>query len=214
MSIIDSLYDLRRDYLNGRFDESTAANDPFKQFELWFEQASDSGLIEPNAMTIATSTPNGKPSIRVVLIKKVDKNGFVFFTNYESRKGIEILSNPQASLLFYWDKLERQVRIEGVIEKVTTEESEEYFKTRPYESRLGAWASKQSSLLNSRFSLMRSVVKLMAKYPIEVPLPPFWGGYRLIPDYFEFWQGRKSRLHDRITYSKENGSWTKHRLYP
>jgi pyridoxamine 5'-phosphate oxidase len=214
MSIIDSLFDLRRDYLNGQFDDSTADDNPFRQFELWFEQATASGLIEPNAMTVATSTLSGKPSIRVVLIKKVDKNGFVFFTNYDSRKGQEIQENPQASLLFYWDNLERQVRIEGKIEKVSLEESEEYFKSRPYESRLGAWASKQSTVLKSRFSLMRSVVKLMAKYPGDVPLPPFWGGYRLVPDYFEFWQGRKSRLHDRITYSKQNNKWIKQRLYP
>jgi len=214
MSIIDSLFDLRRDYLNGQFDDKTADDNPFKQFELWFEQATESGLIEPNAMTVATSTLSGKPSIRVVLIKKVDNNGFVFFTNYDSRKGQEIQKNPQASLLFYWDNLERQVRIEGKIEKVSLEESEEYFKSRPYESRLGAWASKQSTVLKSRFSLMRSVVKLMAKYPGDVPLPPFWGGYRLVPEYFEFWQGRKSRLHDRITYSKQHDSWIKQRLYP
>lgn len=214
MSILDSLYSLRRDYKKGKFDENTAHQSPFEQFSIWFEEASNSDIFEPNAMTLATSTPGGKPSARVVLIKKADENGFVFYTNYESRKGDELELNPNASLLFYWDKLERQVRIEGVVEKVSSEESNDYFSSRPYESRLGAWASKQSKKLNSRFTLLRQVALLMAKYPAVVPLPPFWGGYRLKPDYFEFWQGRESRLHDRIIYEFLNGEWRKQRLYP
>jgi pyridoxamine 5'-phosphate oxidase len=148
------------------------------------------------------------------LLKNYDERGFVFFTNYESRKGIELNENPYATLLFFWDKLERQIRIEGSIEKITEEESGDYFQTRDYTARIGAWASEQSKPLSGRFKLMRKVISLMTKYPKEVPLPPFWGGYRLIPDVYEFWQGRQSRLHDRIRYFKDGEIWRKERLYP
>ncbi len=214
MSLLDSISGLRRDYTKGKFDISNAEDSPFKQFEKWFADALNTDLVEPNAMVLSTATKDAKPSSRVVLIKYIDERGIVFYTNYNSRKGLEIGENPYASLLFYWDKLERQVRIEGQLVKISQKESEEYFKTRPYESKLGAWASKQSTTLDSRFTLIRRVVKYMQKFKTDVPLPPFWGGYRLIPNYFEFWQGRESRLHDRIAYKLESGNWHKIRLYP
>lgn len=214
MSIIESLDNLRRDYTMASFNENTALKNPFEQFKLWFDDAVNLPMMEPNAMVLSTVSTEGRPSSRVVLLKRYDENGFIFFTNYESRKGKELEQNPNASLLFYWDRLERQIRIEGVTEKITAEESDDYFQTRPYESRLGAWASKQSQVLPSRFTLIREVVKLLVKYPAKVPLPPFWGGYRLKPDMFEFWQGRPSRLHDRIRYIKDDGLWKVDRLYP
>ncbi len=214
MSLLDSISGLRKDYTKGKFDVSNAEASPFKQFEIWFDEAMNSGLIEPTAMSLSTVSANSKPSSRMVLLKKVDDRGFVFYSNYESRKGRELAHNPNASLLFYWDTLERQVRIEGIVEKLSTKESEEYFKTRPYESKLGAWASKQSEILSTRFTLIKRVVKYMQKFKTDVPLPPFWGGYRLIPDYFEFWQGRESRLHDRIAYKKTAEGWNIVRLYP
>jgi pyridoxamine 5'-phosphate oxidase len=214
MNIIDSLNALRRDYGRQKFDEYTALDNPFEQFSLWFDEAIKAGFLDVNAMTLATADKKGKPSARIVLLKNYNENGFVFFTNYESRKGQELAENPNASLLFFWDKLERQVRIEGRTEKITEEESFEYFKTRDYLSRLGAWASEQSKPLSSRFKLMRKVVGYMSKFSNDVPLPPFWGGYRLIPDVYEFWQGRKSRLHDRIRYFKDGDIWRKERLYP
>ncbi|MCX7879816.1 MAG: pyridoxamine 5'-phosphate oxidase [Ignavibacteria bacterium] len=215
VNLFQTISSLRRDYSRNKFDEKTAKDNPFEQFEIWFEEVLRMDFLEPNAMVLATSTKNGIPSARVVLLKKFDKTGFVFFTNYESQKGREIEENPNAALLFYWDKLERQVRINGIITKTSWEESNEYFQTRPYLSKIGAWASKQSQELKSRFTLIRSVANYIIKYANFVPLPPFWGGYRLVPNYFEFWQGRESRLHDRIAYYlQENGSWRKQRLYP
>jgi pyridoxamine 5'-phosphate oxidase len=214
MSIFESLDNLRKDYTKDSFTEKTALKNPFEQFKLWFDDAVNYPMMEPNAMALSTVNSEGKPSSRIVLLKRYDENGFVFFTNYESRKGKELEKNPYASLLFYWDKLERQIRIEGITEKISIEESEDYFQSRPYESRLGAWASKQSEVLPSRFTLIREVAKLLVKYPAKVPLPPFWGGYRLKPDMFEFWQGRPSRLHDRIRYSYRGGLWVIERLYP
>lgn len=214
MSLINSISNLRRDYSKGKFDITNAAPSPFEQFSIWFDEALNSQMIEPTAMVVSTVSNDKRPSSRVVLLKSYDDTGFVFFTNYESRKGQELYSNNNASILFYWDFFERQIRIEGKIEKVSKEVSEAYFKTRPYESKIGAWASKQSKNLSSRFTLIREVVKLIAKYPKDVPLPEFWGGYKLIPDYFEFWQGRPSRLHDRIAYTKIDTGWNLQRLYP
>ena len=214
MALIKTIAALRREYTSGKFDESTADADPFRQFKIWFKDAKHAEFLDPNAMALSTADKNGRPSSRYVLLKSYDEKGFVFFTNYESRKAGDMEENPYASLLFFWDKLERQIRIEGKVEKISAEESNEYFRTRPYESRLGAWASKQSHTLKSRFTLMREVAKLMAKYPKHVPLPEFWGGYRLIPDSFEFWQGRESRLHDRLVYTKNANEWVIRRLYP
>lgn len=214
MELIDKLSDIRRDYTKESFNEKSADANPFIQFKVWFQDAVDIEMLEPNAFVLSTVSAEGKPSSRVLLLKNVDERGFIFYSNYESRKGQEIDGNPNAAFLFYWDKLERQVRIEGKLEKVTFDESNTYFQTRPYASRLGAWASRQSEVLKNRFTLMRKVAELMVKYKTEVPLPPFWGGYRLIPDYFEFWQGRASRLHDRIAYRKHAEVWEKVRLYP
>ena len=204
----------RRDYKKMSFNEKNAAENPFDQFKIWFSQALESDFLDPNAMVLSTTGKDGRPSSRIVLLKDYDDTGFVFFTNYDSRKGREIAENPYISLLFFWDKLERQIRIEGKLEQISSEDSYSYFKTRPYLSRIGSWASKQSQILSSRFKLMRKVVLLMAKYNKDVPLPTFWGGYKLIPYTFEFWQGRESRLHDRIHYKLVNDKWTINRLYP
>ena len=214
MSLFKSLFDLRRDYGKTAFNEDVAEESPFEQFGIWFEDAVKLDFLDVNAMIVSTASKYGIPSSRVVLLKSWNEIGFVFFTNYESRKGHDLAENPHASILFFWDKLERQIRIDGIIEKISEEESYNYFKTRPYESRLGAWASHQSEVLKSRFTLLREVTKLMTKYPVEVPLPPYWGGYRLIPNVFEFWQGRPSRLHDRIRYRKDQNNWIKDRLSP
>jgi pyridoxamine 5'-phosphate oxidase len=214
-SFINIVQSLRRDYAKGSFSESIAKDNPFEQFKIWFDEVLQNEFLEPNAMVLSTATKEGIPSARVVLLKNIDSRGFVFFSNYESQKGKELAENPNASLLFYWDKLERQVRINGTVEKLTFEESDAYFQTRPYLSKIGSWASKQSQILPSSFTLMREVAKFTFKFPKYVPLPPFWGGYRLIPSYFEFWQGRESRLHDRISYQlQSNGNWIKQRLYP
>ncbi|MEM4260823.1 MAG: pyridoxamine 5'-phosphate oxidase [Candidatus Woesearchaeota archaeon] len=216
MALKADLSQIRNDYKNKSFNENIAKANPLEQFQIWFDEMLQSDFVEPTAMALATSSKNGMPNARMVLLKQFDTKGFVFFTNYQSPKAIEIDENPWGCLLFYWDKLARQVRITGRIEKISKEESEAYFETRPYTSRLGAWASKQSQPLKSRFSLIREVVKMMAKYPTKVPLPPFWGGYRLIPSKYEFWQGRESRLHDRLLYTKETNSdkWIITRLYP
>lgn len=206
--------DLRREYLKNDLTENNLTKDPLDLFRGWFNEAMDAGFLDPNAMTLATADKYGKPSARTVLLKKFDERGFIFYTNYNSRKANEIAENPFASLLFYWDKLERQVRIEGRLEKMSYEESDEYFQTRDYVSKLGAIASHQSRPLSSRFSLMRDVAKLMIKYPVKVPLPEYWGGYRLKHEKIEFWQGRKSRLHDRFLYTREKNGWKTERLYP
>lgn len=214
-SLSHILFQLRRDYGKNAFNEQIAKDDPFEQFESWFNEVLAAGFLEPNAMVLATSSKDGIPSARMVLLKKFDKEGFIFYTNYNSPKARDIAENPYASLLFYWDKLERQVRINGEIKKISLPESDEYFQTRPYFSKIGAWASRQSQHLKSRFSLLREVIHYSLKFPSYVPLPPHWGGFKLFPNYFEFWQGRESRLHDRISYSKEqDGSWRKKRLYP
>jgi pyridoxamine 5'-phosphate oxidase len=215
MSIFDDFAQLRRDYGNQEFSERTALANPFRQFAAWFAEALACGMLEPNAMALSTTGKDCKPTSRIVLLKKFDESGFVFFTNFESEKGSQLGENQYASLLFYWDRLGKQVRINGVCSKISAVESDEYFQTRPYTSRLGAWASQQSRPLKSRFTLIRQVVQYMLKYPKNVPLPPFWGGYRIVPDYFEFWLGRESRLHDRISYTlTAAGNCIKQRLYP
>ena len=205
---------LKHTYIK-KLSESSVNKDPFKQFRLWFDDASKSEFIDYTAMSLATASKDGKPSTRMVLLKKFDANGFEFFTNYESRKGKDLKENPYACLLFYWDKLERQVRIEGQVEKVSKEESEAYYATRPFKSRIGAWASRQSTVIGSRNYIVREFVKFFMKFGSKnIPLPPYWGGYRLIPDAFEFWQGRPNRLHDRIVFTKKKEKWEIKRLAP
>ncbi|OUL27518.1 pyridoxamine 5'-phosphate oxidase [Nostoc sp. 106C] len=208
--------DLRKDYTLQDLSESEVDPNPFIQFKQWFEQALSAQLPEPNAMTIATATPDGKPSARMVLLKDFDERGFVFFTNYNSRKGQELAENPQAALVFWWAELERQVRITGRVEKVSQAESDRYFYSRPQNSRLGAWASNQSEVIASREFLEQGLQELQHKYENqEIPRPPHWGGLRVIPTEIEFWQGRSSRLHDRLLYSYlDDGSWKIVRLSP
>jgi pyridoxamine 5'-phosphate oxidase len=207
---------LRQNYALETLEEQGTHDNPFVQFHRWFEAARQSQIKEPNAMTLATADAQGRPSARTVLLKGMDERGFVFYTNYGSRKGQELQVNPQAALLFTWLDLERQIRIEGRIEKVPTEESRAYFQSRPKSSQIGAWASPQSRRIPDRSLIEAEVAALSERYAhAEVlPLPPHWGGYVLRPDWFEFWQGRESRLHDRIAYRLENGVWTKTRLAP
>lgn len=209
-----NLQDIRQDYNKFKLDESSLNKNPFSLFKVWMDEAISGDFYDPTAFVLSTATKDGKPSSRVLLLKGFDENGFVFYTNYESRKGNELSENPFASMLFFWDKFERQIRIEGNIEKLTSEESYDYFRKRPLASKLGAWASDQSKELKSRFTLMRKVAKLMLKYPVQVPLPSHWGGYRLKPERFEFWQGRPSRLHDRFQYNIINNKWEIIRLNP
>jgi len=206
---------MRRDYEGMPLDEGTADADPFRQFTAWFETASEREL-EPTAMTLSTVDAEGKPSGRIVLLKGLDDRGFVFFTNYESRKGRELERNPRASLLFYWATLHRQVRIDGSVERVTSDESDAYFATRPIESRLAALASPQSQIIESRSVLDERFAGARNRFPdANMDRPRFWGGYRVIPDAFEFWQGRPSRLHDRLYYDRQSdGSWRRVRLAP
>jgi len=211
---MEDLSNIRRDYSKFSLDINSISPDPFKQFDIWMNDALKGEFLEPTAVAVSTVNKNGRPSSRIVLLKKYNEKGFIFFTNYKSRKGNDISENDFASMLFFWDKFERQIRIEGRIEKVSQKESEEYFESRPYTSKLGAWASNQSQPLKSRFTLMRKVAGLMLKYPSKVPLPEFWGGYRLIPDEFEFWQGRESRLHDRFRYQLDGTNWKIERLSP
>lgn len=208
------IQEIRREYTKNSLTVKNVNKNPFKQFEKWFAEVLKSGFLEPNAMTVATSSLEGKPSARILLLKGIDENGFMFYSNYKSRKGKDLEENPYASLLFYWDKLERQVRIEGKVEKLTKEESESYYNTRPYKSRVGAWASNQSSIIEDRNVIIKDFLKYMLKFKTHVPLPPSWGGYRLIPDNFEFWQGRPNRLHDRIRYKKQKSGWKIERLAP
>lgn len=211
-----SLADLRQEYSRESLTERDVDTDPFRQFAKWFEQAQKSGLVEPNAMTLATATADGAPSARMVLLKGMSADGFVFFTDYRSRKGAELAENPQAALCFWWDVLQRQVRVEGTVSRVSVDESIEYFRTRPRGSQVGAWASLQSGVLAARDALEREVLRFMERFPegTEVPLPHHWGGFRLVPDSIEFWQGRSSRLHDRISYTRADAAWTIRRLSP
>jgi pyridoxamine 5'-phosphate oxidase len=197
------------------FDEREAATDPFEQFDRWFKEAAASGAILPEAMSLSTTTVDGHPSSRMVLLKEVDRRGFVFYTNYESRKSEDLAANPFAALLFWWGALERQVRIEGAVEPVSEEESDAYFRTRPRGSQLGAWASEQSSVISSREVLEKRLAELEAEYTDrEVPRPEFWGGFRVLPTEIEFWQGRANRLHDRLLYRREENRWVMERLAP
>ena len=210
-----SLAHLRKDYNLAGLVEKDLARDPFRQFDKWFQEATAAKIEEPNAMVLTTATRDGRPSVRTVLLKSVDGRGFVFFTNYESRKGRELEANPRASVLFHWNVLERQVIIEGTVTKVAREESEAYFHSRPLPSQLAAWASQQSSIISGRPVLEGNLKALEKKYAgMEVPLPPHWGGFRLAPESVEFWQGRRSRLHDRLRYRREKDSWTVERLSP
>ncbi len=188
---------------------------PFKQFAQWFEEAKKTDIAYPEAMSAATATADGRPSVRMVLMKGFDERGFCFFTNYESRKGAELMENPRVALLFYWEPYERQVRIEGAVEKMSEEESYAYFSSRPRGSRIGAWASAQSAMIENREELEAQVRKYERAFQgQEIQLPPFWGGYRCVPDSFEFWQGRLNRLHDRLSYIREEHGWKIIRLAP
>ncbi len=211
-----SIADLRQNYTRAGLLEADIDSDPIEQFKTWFGQARDADLIEPNAMTIATATPEGKPTARIVLLKGVSDRGFVFYTNYESQKGQQLIANPYAALVFLWDKLERQVRIEGEVEKLSTSESAEYFHSRPKGSQLGAIASDQSRVIPNREILEQRLTELQEKYAEKtVPLPEHWGGFRVVPNRIEFWQGRPSRLHDRLVYDlQDDGSWQINRLSP
>ena len=211
-----SIADLRQNYTLAGLSEADVNPNAIAQFEVWFQQALDADLIEPNAMTIATATPEGKPTARIVLLKGVSDRGFVFYTNYESQKGQQLIANPYAALVFLWQKLERQVRIEGKVAKLTAEESAAYFHSRPKASQLGAWASNQSRVIPNRQVLEQRLSQLQEEYSNNsVPLPEHWGGFRVVPNRIEFWQGRPSRLHDRLVYDlQEEGSWQIKRLSP
>jgi len=206
---------IRRDYSHSELSEDSVSADPFAQFDRWMNDALNAELIEPTAMTLSTVGDDKRPSSRVVLLKGFDAGGFVFFTNYESQKGTQLAANPHAALHFFWPELERQINIRGAVARTSRQESEEYFRSRPFESRIGAAASKQSSTIESRDDLENRVAELREKYADgNVPLPTFWGGFRLKPDHFEFWQGRRNRLHDRICYDLIGDGWTISRLSP
>ena len=209
-----SIADLRKSYERAELDESAAAANPMDQFDLWLKQAISGELPEPNAMTLATVAADSRPSTRVVLIKGFDARGIVWYTNYQSRKGQELAVNAFAALQFHWVELERVVRIEGRVEQVSAEQSDAYYATRPLDSRLGAWASPQSQVIPSRTVLVTEAAKVGLRHGLHPPRPPHWGGYRLQPDRWEFWQGRRSRLHDRLRYRLDDGNWVRERLAP
>jgi pyridoxamine 5'-phosphate oxidase len=206
---------LRKSYERDALDEQASEHDPLAQFDRWMKQALEGQLPEPNAMTLATVGPEGRPSTRIVLIKGYDARGIVWYTNYDSRKGRELSHSPQAALQFHWVELERVVRIEGRVEKTDDAQSDAYYATRPLDSRIGAWASPQSQVIESRAVLVTNAARYAAQFLLNPPRPPHWGGYRLVPDRWEFWQGRKSRLHDRLRYRLDDGGqWQRERLAP
>jgi pyridoxamine 5'-phosphate oxidase len=217
MTIPPSIADLRREYARARLDERDVSHDPIVEFARWFAEAQEAQIPEPNAMTLATATADGAPSARIVLLKAFDERGFVFFTDYRSQKGAELEANARAALVFYWGELDRQVRITGGVTLASREESERYFRTRPLGSRHGAWASHQSRVIPGRAALEEDLREIQARFPDgNVPLPPHWGGYRVVPETIEFWQGRENRLHDRIRYvrERERRGWRVERLSP
>jgi pyridoxamine 5'-phosphate oxidase len=210
-----NIADLRKSYERAELSESDSHARPLAQFDQWLNEAIKSEVPEPNAMTLASVASNLRPSTRVVLIKDYDEQGIVWYTNYDSRKGQELAGNPYAALQFHWVELERVVRIEGRVEKVSDQESDTYFRSRPLDSRIGAWASPQSQVISGRTVLVANAARYGAQFLLHPPRPAHWGGYRLVPDTWEFWQGRKSRLHDRLRYSQQNdGTWLRERLAP
>jgi len=211
---MSKLSDFRKSYELGELDEVQAADGPLALFNRWMDEAIAHDVSEPTAMTVATVGANHRPSTRVVLLKGCDARGMVWFTNYESRKGEELAGNPYAALQFHWVEMERVVRIEGRVEKTSAQESDDYFKSRPLDSRLGAWASPQSQVISSRAVLVANAAKAAVQHGLNPPRPPNWGGYRLVPDRYEFWQGRRSRLHDRMVFSLDADRWVRERLAP
>ena len=209
------IQDIRINYKQKSLDVKDVSICPFDQFDRWFNEMMKSDLLEPTAFILATADKNARPSARALLMKGYDGRGFYFYTNYESRKGKELAENNQASMLFFWPELERQVRIEGKVKKVSEEESLAYFKSRPFKSKVGAWASNQSTVINSRMTIVKKFFQYLVKFHSkDIPLPPYWGGYKLVPDRFEYWQGRENRLHDRVSYRLENENWIIERLSP
>lgn len=208
------LHNIREDYSKQELSEAECDANPINQFERWLNEAIRAEVNEPTAMNIATVCENGRPEGRQVLLKEVNPKGFVFFTNYRSRKGRALAASPFAALTFFWPELERQVRVEGRVEQLAAAASDEYFESRPYTSRIGAWASEQSEVISAKSVLVARAAAVGLKHPLHVPRPPHWGGYLIVPDRAEFWQGRPSRLHDRIQYRLENGVWLKERLSP